>query len=197
MEGFTADHVYCIRAEARRSKEMPAALWDRIIASHRYGKGVLNNSQMEEAWHNQDSFKGWSPGQTEQLGDKGLRKRYDQEADGHSNWTLENLNNCWIRLQLNTIEKREGVWIFSECTVHTQDTKQKAIYKRPRLVRPYDDLKRPVHWLKCAAARQIKKMFPEVSNKYWDYNKAWTPFSTSVACALSLNHFGHRSIWEF
>jgi hypothetical protein len=39
---------------------------------------------MEEVWNQQDSSWSWSPGHTEQSGEKVLGHRGDQESDGHS-----------------------------------------------------------------------------------------------------------------
>lgn len=53
-----------------RSKELPAGLRDRIVTTHSSGEGnkkfccteispelnVLNKSQTEEVWHNQEQF---------------------------------------------------------------------------------------------------------------------------------------------
>ena len=39
---------------------------------------------MEDVWKNQDSYKSWSPGQTEQSRKKNFGKRGDQEPNRHS-----------------------------------------------------------------------------------------------------------------
>lgn len=44
---------------------------------------------MKEVWHNQDSSKCGSPGQTEQWKNKELSKRGEQEPDSHSDWASE------------------------------------------------------------------------------------------------------------
>lgn len=74
-EGLTVEHAYQSKNQSMRSKELPAELRDRIVARLRSGKcyktfwctedsqehSSLQNSQMEEVWHNQDFSMSWSP----------------------------------------------------------------------------------------------------------------------------------------
>lgn len=99
IEGLTADSGYQSINKTMSSKELPAGLRDRIVARYRSGEGDkyisaamkipeehsgLHYSQMEEV-----PTKSWSPGQTEQSGEKGFSKRGDQEPDGHAEWAPE------------------------------------------------------------------------------------------------------------
>jgi hypothetical protein len=89
-----------------RLKELSIELRDRIVSRYRSGEGYQKMSAALKVpkntvpsiilkWMKLGTTKSWPPGQTEQLGEKGLGQGGDQEPDGHSDraplWRWKNL----------------------------------------------------------------------------------------------------------